>query len=470
MATLPTHFNPLPRRLASALAGLALGIVLFLCAVTSASANSYLPRTYESQLAAGQPEPLAIDSANRIWVDPCSGGCGLPISEFNPLGERLPVQIFGGSRIEGSIAADHSNDVLYVPDTYQSTVSAYSATGALLPEKTFVREGHMAIAADNSVLPDHSPGPTAGRLYLTRRPLEGGEPSNIVELLSESGEPIDFPRYDEPNPPTYIKANKLTGTPSGPFTSPHAVAVGPHGELYVADSHGVDEFEPSGEFLREISGSEVPGAEFNPFSLAVDPTTADLVVTDGNAIDEFDSSGSYLGQITGIGPSEETPFAGLSYVAVNSEGFLYASAGNAIDIFSPTFILPRVTYPGISGAIKVSPTEASATLNAEVDPRGGGEIKSCEFRIRRGSRIQTSGCQSVRSRAQRRLRTGASVFRFRSLLGQRRRLRPHSGCRLPLPRSRRQRKRHHRNVSPDPRPSATHGEGPLLEQPDRNDS
>ncbi len=135
MPTLPTHFNPLPRRLASALAGLALGIVLFLCVVTSASANSYLPRTYESQLAAGQPEPLAIDSANRIWVDPCSGGCGLPISEFNPLGERPPVQIFGGSRIEGSIAADHSNDVLYVPDTYQSTVSAYSATGPLFPKR-----------------------------------------------------------------------------------------------------------------------------------------------------------------------------------------------------------------------------------------------------------------------------------------------------------------------------------------------
>ena len=124
----------------------------------------------------------------------------------------------------------------------------------------------------------------------------------------------------------------------------------------------------------------MPIAEFTPANLSVDPTTADLLVTDGGAIYEFDPSGTYLGKIIGTGTSEETPFAGVNGIAVNSAGFLYvAAAGTAIDVFSPTFILPEVTYPGISAAIKISPTSASATLNAEVDPRGGGEITSCKF-------------------------------------------------------------------------------------------
>ncbi len=366
MAPQAPHSNLRPRRPAVALAGLALALGLLLCAAAPASAH--LPRTYESRLSIepGPPERLTFDSANRLWGDEPSG-FGSQLYEVNPLGEKLPLTVHIGAG--GSLTIDYSNNDLYDPQNGEVVV--YSAAGLRLSE--IIKEGHLAIAADNSSKP------TAGRLYLTRTPVEGGAPLNIVELLGENGEPITFPRYKEPSPPSYISANTLTGTPAGPFTSPHAVAVGPEGELYVADAHAVDEFEPSGVFLREISGGELPVAEFKPANLAVDPTTADLVVTDGSAIYEFDPSGTYLGQLTGSGPSEATPFAGLNGVAVNSAGFLYAAAGTAIDVFSPTFILPKVSYPGVSAATEVSPTEASATLGAEVDPRGGGVITSCEF-------------------------------------------------------------------------------------------
>ena len=47
---------------------------------------------------------------------------------------------------------------------------------------------------------------------------------------------------------------------------------------------------------------------------------------------------------------------------------------NKVDIFSPSFALPKVTYPGVSEG-----TQTSVTLNAKVNPDGGGEIKACKF-------------------------------------------------------------------------------------------
>ncbi len=359
------------RRAILSAAGL-VAVFAFALTATATPAIAYNPRTYESQLSVGPgpPQQIAVDSANRIWASE-PNVFGSRLYEFNALSERLPTQIDSGG-LEGSMAVDHSDNDLYV--AVYGAVIVYSATGVELSEKTIFREGRLAVAADNS------PEPSAGRLYLTRRPVEGGEPLNVVELLNESGESNNFPRYEEPSPPSYISGSKLTGTPAGPFTSPHAVAVGPHGEIYVADRQKVDEFESSGTFVREIDGSEAPGEEFTPTAISVDPTTADLVVTNGRVIDEFNPSGGYLGEITREGPSEEAPFSGVNGIAVNSAGFLYvATTSTHIDIFSPTFILPKVTYPGISGASLVSPLEGSATLNAKVDPDGGGEVTICEF-------------------------------------------------------------------------------------------
>ena len=330
-------------------------------ALVAAPALAYSPRTYESQISVGplQPEQIAIDSANRFWTSEDNFTNDV-INEFNSLGEKLPshrIEIGGYPRVYGSMAADHSNNDLYVPNSFQSVDEVYGPTGTYL--KDFGGSGSLAV--------DNSAGPTSGRLYESS--------GNSLKLLNENGGKIDFTASA-----SYISGNTLTGTPSGSFAGAGAIAIGPHGEIFVADVRKVDEFESSGEFLREISGSEAPGPEFSPGSLAVDPTTSDLLATSGDLIDEFSPTGAYISQLKGTGPSQETPFGGLAGIAVNSRGFLYAeAAGIAVDIFSPTFILPKVTYPGISSGTETGPGEASATLNAEVNPDGGGELKTCKF-------------------------------------------------------------------------------------------
>ena len=349
---------------AASLVALFASILVF----SAAAAFAYSPRTFEAQLSAG-PAPvvqIAFDSANRIWgAEPL--GFGSRLFEFNSLNERLPTKVESGG-IEGSITIDHSNGDLYIP--VYGAVLVYNAAGLPLSESTIFKEGHPAIAADNSS------EPTFGRLYLARRPVEGGEPLNEVELLSESGKPVNFPRAEEPNPPSYLTGNKLTGTPSGHFptvgdtASVLAIAVGPQGELYVGERHTIDEYKSTGEFLREITGAGAPG-EFTPGSIAVDPTTGDLLAVNEHSVEEFSSSGVYLGEIDGT----ESPGAfEPSTIAVNGNGFLYVATGTAIDVYSPTVILPKVTYPGVSEG-----TQTSVTLNAEVNPDHGSEIKTCEF-------------------------------------------------------------------------------------------
>ena len=298
-------------RSARGAAGLSSVLALLVLLVFSAApAHAYVPRTYESQLSSGlyEPENIAIDSADRVWVTDNSSGL---ISEFNSEGEKLPPEIHQVSPRVYSAADDHSNNDLYEANNFENSIEVYGPTGELL-QSFGAESGHLTIAADNSS------GPTAGRLYLAHG-IEFGEGTRVVERLNENGGPVSF----EGSAP-YIKGNKLTGTEAGSFKNPNSVAVGPEGEIFVAEAgETVDEFEPSGIFIREITGSDAPGGGFSPGSIAVDPTTGDLLATTGNVIEEFSPTGNYLGQITGA----ETPagsFSSLRGIAVNSGGFLYA--------------------------------------------------------------------------------------------------------------------------------------------------
>ena len=340
---------------------------------STGSALAYSRRTFEAKLPVGPApaEQIAIDSANRIWATESIGG-GFRLFEFNALNERLPNTIETGGRLEGSMAIDHShNNYLYFPDSFDQQIRVYNTSGVELPEKTISKEGRLAIAFDNSS------ESTSGHLFVTRSPHEGEGEFNGVELFSETGKPINFSRTEESNPPAYLSGNRLTGTPAGSFPSgfrvpyPSALAVGPDGELFIVSSqHAIDEYKSSGEFLREITGAGAPG-EFAPGSIAVDPTSGDLLAVDEHAVEEYSSSGVYLGEINGTEVPGAFEPAGI---AVNSQGFLYVVNGTSVDIFSPTVVLPKVTYPGVSEG-----TETSATLNAEVNPDNGGEITSCEF-------------------------------------------------------------------------------------------
>ena len=330
-------------------------------------AFAFAPRNYESQLSLPRPEAIAL-SSNRIWVME-SNNMNALVSGFNAEDELL-TQTPGGyfQAIDGA-AVDPENSDLYLSNGRggEPGVEVFNSDGA--PLKTFDPG-----SAPSGIAIDNSGGATAGRVYLSN--------GNTVESLNKSIEPNPF---EDPGHVGYIESNKLTGTPSGPFISAGSVAVGPGGEIYVVDSGKVDEFEPSGIFVREVTGAAVPGG-FSPGYITVDPSTGDLLAVSGTSVDEFSHSGVYLGQVTGA----ETPsksFLTIGGIAVNSSGYLYVSdysnGFNAehhfVDVFSPSVVLPKVTYPGTSEAAEISPTESSATLNAKVNLENGGAIEVCKF-------------------------------------------------------------------------------------------
>src|SRR5262249_17681338 len=99
----------------------------------------------------------------------------------------------------------------------------------------------------------------------------------------------------------------------------------------------------------------------------VDPTNGNVLITEGSDVREFDAYGNNLGTLPESGSSEAAP-------AVNSEGYAYVPAGPSIDIFAPAHAMPTITYKPIT-----SPTLTSATVNATVNPNGGGNVTSCQF-------------------------------------------------------------------------------------------
>ena len=130
---------------------------------------------------------------------------------------------------------------------------------------------------------------------------------------------------------------------------------------------GVDVFKPSGEFVQQFPQGGI--------GIAVDSTNDHLIVFNDGAAIEYSSSGEVLGHLEEGAPGEQlrggSAFAGM---AVDSAGHLYVPNGEVVDIFSPAFILPKVTYQP-----PTSPARNSVTLNGTVEPNGGEDIVGCHF-------------------------------------------------------------------------------------------
>jgi hypothetical protein len=130
---------------------------------------------------------------------------------------------------------------------------------------------------------------------------------------------------------------------------PIAVAAGASGDVYVAefDSRTVVEFNPSGEVVRQLTGENIPasapvGGQFAALrGVAVD-SNGDIYVADEGreVVDEFNSEGEFVRQLTGedvpAGALVHGRFGELQGVATDSSGDVYAfDAGNkVVDEFS----------------------------------------------------------------------------------------------------------------------------------------
>jgi hypothetical protein len=376
-----------------------LGVIAVLCAtlaVLGAGASSALAaRTYDSEITgAGAPDRTGgtithFSSASRIAIEAndqvrITNRNSLYKYDAYPSQTRLgsPPDLTLGWGIFGSqefnLAADYATGQLFVAEWNSRTL--YPINASNVAEQSWDTSPNGASGGRGFfVAVDNTAGYSGGRLYLSFV-----SPENVVAVYDTHRRPIDFPATA-----TYIKGNRLTGTPSGPFGKVGYLAVDTDGNIYVVDQGNqvVYEFDSSGTFMRTFDGSGAPG-EFTPSAVAVDPTNDNVLIEVENvstgkiAIDEFDSSGNFLsvtdsdahGQLEASGPSG----AGLNNVGdlrVNSDGYLYIPAGSgAVDIFTPNPVVPSITYRPVS-----SPTATSGVLNASIDLNGGGEVSDCRF-------------------------------------------------------------------------------------------
>ena len=224
----------------------------------------------------------------------------------------------------------------------------------------------------------------------------------------------------------YISGNTLTGTPNGPIGggsySPEqgGIDVDDEGNIWVDNNKEILEFDDSGLFIQRItakSAGGVPASTLNPTGpkafgafpgltgMAVDPTNGHLLVFDraGFKINEFTEAGKFIGQLDGL----ETPNHGFGYfcfethiefcyanafgLAVDSTGRLYVTddINHVVQIFGPAAAEPRITDEPDS-----NPTTTGGTVNATIDPNGGGPITSCKVEYGTSSNSNTSNTKA----------------------------------------------------------------------------
>jgi hypothetical protein len=375
---------PIPRRTRPrrctplALGLLVITAVLWLLpslATAAPTRNFYTELTGETPPSVAVPGPfsrpwgLAIGPADSIWVtDTDRAGV---ISAYDSLGGFLSQQTGLGQFTQNgefirNLSLSHSTGNLYVVEGATNELQIFDDTGDFIGEFTVGTPGNGEVG----VALDNSGGPTQGRIYTdsnSDRRVRAFEPeaTSVTEV------------HEFTASATYIEGNKITGTPAGPFAEANGIATDSQGNIYVGDGKVVDEFEPSGKFLRAFTTEEAPGSLFVS-GLAVDPTNGNLLVGGNEAgawvIDEFNSTGVYLGQIAGPAGGS---FAELRGIALDSQGFLYvADTGNhVVDEFLPVGLsLPEAT-PEPATEVR----RGSATLHATVDPKGAGNVVACNF-------------------------------------------------------------------------------------------
>lgn len=171
---------------------------------------------------------------------------------------------------------------------------------------------------------DNSGGSHDGDIYVGTT----NQSTGAVARIDGADTPVNFTASE-----SYISGNKITGTPDHGFGNIEDVAVDASGDVYVADEFKseVDQFAPSGEFVRAYTGAELGLVH----SVAIDPTNGHVLIGDSShsKVREFTSTGTYLGSFRTV----ETP--GLTFdsqaLTVDSAGNAYVvdSTHNVIDVF-----------------------------------------------------------------------------------------------------------------------------------------
>ncbi len=367
-----------------------------------------------SEVPFGDPGGVSVDTAGDLWVaDVTAPG---KLDEFGSSGGFLAsVELKENHTVPQSLAIESSTGHFYITgegdrEGRDPHVEVFDDTGTLL-RRSGLFGSPAYVAVDNSTDPFDL---SAGSVYVAHAQAdadveEGGDglPPGI-ERLNASGEPLSFTGSAE-----YIKGNEIVGSPKGGFEDGlKNMTVDSNGNIYAVvrrftteTVEEVDEFDPSGIFVRAFTGEDSPGLgeshEKGGFGgalqgIAVDPVSGHLLVsvsargTEG-AIDEFDATGHFINQIT-VG-ADFAPLGSLSEMTVGADGDLYVveAESHTIEVYGPGHFLPGLELAEAGG---LEPT--SAVLKGSVNPEDLA-LTDCHFEYVSETAFEATGYSDLSS-------------------------------------------------------------------------
>lgn len=315
---------------------------------------------YLSQLTPGHPYG---GYSGRLTIDQATGNLYLyaerSLQVFSSSGEHVST-VSGVSAREGfgegdgalfgDVAIDESTENVYLALHDYGDVGFYAAIQILGGAE--VSSGSNETLARPEMIGSETPTGSLGISGQGITPVEIGLDQANGHLYVV--DPIDKTVDEVVDSPSEVYEGQLTGTPSGPFVGPRAVAIDPsNGDVYVADANGaVDIFGPDISTPPAIEGESFSAATADSIKLRAHLITGRVATSYhfeygttsgyGSSTQSLTSKGTHYvsAELGGLLPNTEYH---VRLIAENENG---PSAGS--DIIFRT--LPR--------ASKVSPTTA----------------------------------------------------------------------------------------------------------------
>ncbi len=227
-----------------------------------------------------RPRAAVIDGEGRLWIVDFTARVQAFDLDGNYLGPTFTTPDFRNGRPSGLGVTN--NGQLIVCDSHYSCIRIYSADGNELRMMGGTKgnePGQFGYISD--AVQDEE-----GFFYVS----EFGINERITKLASDG---------------TFVACWGKSGTAEGEFNRIRALALGPDGNLYIADScnHRIQVFTRAGEFVKTIgTEGEEPGELKYPYDLAFGPKGDLYVIERGNhRLQKFSSAGVSKGVWGGRG-------------------------------------------------------------------------------------------------------------------------------------------------------------------------
>jgi DNA-binding beta-propeller fold protein YncE len=249
-----------------------------------------------------KPRALAVDHADNLYVVDMTGR----VQKFSPRGDfllswQMPQTDLGKPK---GMCLDHEGNVVVLEPHY-SRVNHFDGRGRLLAQWGVHGTNAGQLAFPRSVAVNSKNDIYTSEYGLTER----------IQKFSARGAALIFSLGEAGNAP-------------GQFNRPEGITIGPHDELYVADScnHRVQVFDAFGKLLSvHGKAGSGPGELSYPYDIRVDAEGRQYVCEFGNSrIQIFNANGNSLEIIggAGAGPGE---FSNPWSIAFDSRGNLYVA-------------------------------------------------------------------------------------------------------------------------------------------------